>query len=89
VIVDHRLVYDAVFPTAAGIAAVPMDSVDKVEWPGSRPPFPKVPGDGLLVVRKAGHPDGAILLFFPQNNVYSGVPQDYQHLDIQLRDTTL
>jgi len=82
-IVDHRVVFDAVFDTVAGLAIVPMDSVNKVQWPMSRAPFPSVPGDGLMIVRNPDQPNGANLLFFAQNKMYSGVPEDYQHLDIE------
>jgi hypothetical protein len=82
-IVDHRLAMDAIFDNAAGVAIVPMDSVSKVEWPLSRAPFNKVPGDGLLIVRNMGTKDGATLLFFQPNGYLSGQPENYQHLDIQ------
>jgi hypothetical protein len=82
-IVDHRVVFDAIFPSIAGLAIVPMDSVGKVQWPMSRAPFDKVPGDGLLVVRNMGQSAGANLLFFSGDNLLSGIPENYEHIDIQ------
>lgn len=82
-IVDHRVALDGVFDRAAGIAIIPMDSVSKVEWPMSRAPFKEVPGDGLLIVREFGSKEGATLLFFTPDRQLSGMPENYQHLDIQ------
>ncbi len=85
IFVDHRVLFDTIFPAAEGIAVVPMDSVDKIQWPMSRVPFDrqKVSGDGLLVVRNLDKTDGALLLFFANNNMYSGAPENFQHIDLQ------
>ncbi len=82
-LVDHRVAMDSIFDNAAGVAIVPMDSVNKVQWPMSRAPFKEVPGDGLLIVRDMNAQDGATLLFFGPNGHLSGQPENYQHLDIQ------
>lgn len=82
-IVDHRVALDSIFDQAAGVAVVPMDAVNKVQWPLSRAPFNAVPGDGLLIVRDMASKNGATLLFFEPNGHVSGQPENYQHLDIQ------
>ena len=82
-IVNHRVVLDGILDHAAGVAIVPMDAVGKVRWPMDRAPFKEAPGDGLLIVRDFGAKDGATLLFFGPNGQYSGMPENYQHLDIQ------
>jgi len=82
-IVDHRVAFDAIFDSLSGVAVVPMDSVDKVEWPMARAPFASVPGDGLMIVRDFGQPSAANLLFFTPSTTYSGIPENYEHLDLQ------
>src|SRR4051812_14207227 len=82
-IVDHRVVFDAVLDSAAGLAVVPMDSADKIQWPMSKAPYTTVPSDGLMIVRNTNQQNGANLLYFAENNVYSGIPENYQHLDLQ------
>jgi hypothetical protein len=82
-IVDHRVALDGVYEHVAGVAIVPMDVVSKVEWPMSRTPFKEIPGDGLLIVRDFNAKDGATLLFFGDNGHVSGMPENYQQLDIR------
>ena len=82
-IVDHRVAFDAIFPSAEGLAVVPIDSLEKVQWQMHQAPYTAAPGDGLLLVRNQGQVDGATLLFFAGDTMYSGTPENYEHIDIQ------
>lgn len=78
ILVDHRAVFDACFSRIDGIALVPAASFPKLKWGQGQAPD----GDAILVVRDAGDPRSAELLFFPNGTLFSGVPRDYSAIDL-------
>lgn len=80
VIVDHKPIYDAAFSRLDGIALVPTTSFPKLKWGATAQ---KPAGDAILIVRDAGDPHSAELLFFPNGTLFSGVPKDYSTIDLQ------
>lgn len=82
VIMEHRVIFDSVFPNIAGIAAVSKEDASAINWQ-SGPMHPDFVADGILLVRDSERLDSATLLYFSPKGVISGVPQDYRHLSLQ------
>jgi hypothetical protein len=73
--------YDVVYERLAGIARVPKENMQDVEW--KTKPQAKPASDGLLLVSDAADPTSATIIFLAGNQVASGVPRDYRN--VQLR----
>lgn len=81
-IADQRLVYDYVGPLV-GIAKVPRDEVDHMRWSEAGTPQESPDGDGLLVVREYGSPNGVSIFFLHDGVLCSGMPADYRSLSLK------
>jgi hypothetical protein len=80
-IADRRLVYDYVGPLI-GVAKVPRDEMDHMRWSEAGTPKESPDGDGLLVVREYGTPNGASIFFLHDGVLCSGTPADYRSLSL-------
>jgi hypothetical protein len=81
-IAHQRLVYDYV-GTLVGIVRIPRDEMEHMRWSEAGTPQELPDGDGLLVVREYGSPNGASIFFLHAGVLCSGVPADYRSLSLK------
>jgi hypothetical protein len=70
--------YDAEYPAIALAARIPKELIQKIQWADASPP--DASGDGLLIVRNAGDPASAIVIFLWGAGIASGHPADYRQI---------
>ena len=80
-IANGRPVYDYV-GKLIGIAKVPRDEMENLHWAEGGKPQILPDGDGLLVVREYGSPNGVSVFFLHAGVLYSGTPADYRSLSL-------
>jgi len=73
--------YDTQYPVIAIAARVPKSSVPSIQWASKTIPEPD--GDGLLLVRQIDDRKSGLVLFISGRRIVSGVPTDYQSIDLQ------
>jgi hypothetical protein len=81
-IAHERLAYDYV-GTLVGIVRIPRDEMEHMRWSEAGTPQDPPDGDGLLVVREYGSPNGASIFFLHAGVLCSGVPADYRSLSLK------
>lgn len=80
IIADGMSRYDTRFSHIGVLALVPKANVGKIEWAGSPPDNPD--GDGVLIVRTRGDRSSGVIFFTSGGRVVTGVPVDYQRVDL-------
>jgi hypothetical protein len=81
-IANGHLVYDYV-GTLVGIAKVPQDEMEHLRWSEAGTPQESSDGEGLLVVREYGNPNGASIFFLHAGVLCSGIPSDYRNISLK------
>ena len=79
-LVSGVAVYDAIFPHADLIAAIPHRNLPAIEW-SAAPQF-AADGDALLVVENAEDPSRSVVLLRHGTQTYSARPVDFDKIDL-------
>ena len=74
--------YDAQFESVAGIAMIPKEDLDTIDWVGGHPPG-DVDGDGLLIIRNANDPSSVFAIFRRGTLIRFGMPRKYDSVDLE------
>ena len=80
-LVQGRDCYDYAYSQLAGMARVPQDSLQDIQWriePQARPK-----SSALMLVTDTENPASGVVIFSLGNRVYTGVPKDYRTVQLK------
>jgi hypothetical protein len=77
---DGKSQYDVKYPFMGLLAIVPKSNISKIQWSSRTPEDPD--GDAILLVRKLQDRSSGLVLYFSDGKLVSGVPSDYQSINL-------
>ncbi|HEX7958681.1 MAG TPA: hypothetical protein VF493_02105 [Terriglobales bacterium] len=81
ILVQGRDSYDSVYTQFAGIASVPHDNLQNIQW--QIEPAVKPAGDAIMLVGDAQNPASGQLMFLVNGHFYTGNPKDYRSVALR------
>jgi hypothetical protein len=79
-LVDGKSAYDVKYPYLGLLSVIPKGNIGKIQWSSRAPEDPD--GDAILLVRKLQDRSSGLVLYFSDGKLVSGVPSDYQSINL-------
>lgn len=77
---DGKVRYDVKYPYLGLVSVIPNANIGRIQWSSRKPEDPD--GDALLLVRKLQDRSSGLVLYFSDGRLVSGVPSDYQSINL-------